>query len=347
MVKKRSRVERAASAGARVGGRGVGAALSSPFGIGALGVVALLGGIFIFRDKISEAFANIKLPFADFKLPDFKFPDFDFKFPDFKFPDFDFKFPDFDFKFPDFDFKLPDFEGLFGGFQEQGDTFFSNLQLQLNNLLGGNGLTMPTEMVENTGLLTQAELDQCKCGSTFKQDAFGNVFNACKECDIGATDGQLPSQTPSENIPTQTGFVGGIGGGLLDFLGLTPSQKFVQEKIIDENLPPNFFGGGQSFIGGQILPFGTGQDIGLLSLSEIIDRFMVTASQAANIKALAQDNFGDFDFGTNTGSGIGSVIPSLNTLLPSNDLNVSDNQFQGLTAQQIANILTGGNISNF
>jgi len=102
-----------------------------------------------------------------------------------------------------------------------------------------------------------------------------------------------------------------------------------------------------SFQGGQILPVGTGQDIGLLSLSEIIDKFGVTASQAANIKAIAQDDFGDFDFGTNTGGGIGSVLPSISSILPTSDPNVSSSEFEGLSAQEIANILTGGNISNF
>jgi len=102
-----------------------------------------------------------------------------------------------------------------------------------------------------------------------------------------------------------------------------------------------FQGGGPSFIGGQIFE----TPISNLSLSQIIDQFNVTASQAANIKAIAQDGFGDFDFGTNTGGGIGSIIPSISSLLPS--VNVSSNQFEGLSAQEIALKLTGGNISNF
>lgn len=106
-------------------------------------------------------------------------------------------------------------------------------------------------------------------------------------------------------------------------------------------------GGGVSFEGGFI----TETPIEFLSLSQIIDRFggRISATQAANLLAAAKDDFGDFDFGTNTGSGIGSITidPEFNTILPSDTLNVSDPQFEGLTAEEIALRLTGGNISNF
>jgi len=118
---------------------------------------------------------------------------------------------------------------------------------------------------------------------------------------------------------------------------LSPAQQFVQDK-----LPAGFEGGGPSFIGGSIFE----TPIANLSLSQIIDKFMVTASQAANIKAIAADNFGDFDFGTNTGGGVGSILPTIQGLQGLGG-NVSDNQFEGLSLQEIANKLTGGNISNF
>jgi hypothetical protein len=89
--------------------------------------------------------------------------------------------------------------------------------------------------------------------------------------------------------------------------------------------------------------------LGALSLSRIIERFGVSASQAVNIRSMARNDFGDFDFGTNTGSGIGSVTtsPEINTLLRSNESNVSNSIFQGLSVTEIARRLTGGNISNF
>jgi len=101
--------------------------------------------------------------------------------------------------------------------------------------------------------------------------------------------------------------------------------------------------GGTGFVGGSINPV----PIANLSLSQIIDMFNVTASQAANIQGIAQDNFGSFDFGTNTGGGIGSIIPTISSLIGGSDVNVSSSQFEGLSASQIANILTGGNIQNF
>jgi len=118
---------------------------------------------------------------------------------------------------------------------------------------------------------------------------------------------------------------------------ITPTQ----DLSVPSPFQQTFQGGGLSFIGGQVFE----TPIANLSLSQIIDKFDVTASQAANIKAISQDDFGDFDFGTNFGGGIGSVIPSISSLLPS--LNVSSSQFEGLSAQQIALQLTGGNISNF
>ena len=84
-----------------------------------------------------------------------------------------------------------------------------------------------------------------------------------------------------------------------------------------------------------------------LSLSQIVDRFNVSASQAANIQAEAQNNFGDFDFGTNTGRGIGSIFTrdDITQELPSS--NVSDERFTGLSPTEIAQRLTGGIIRNF
>jgi len=96
-------------------------------------------------------------------------------------------------------------------------------------------------------------------------------------------------------------------------------------------------GGGPSFLSGVVRE----TPIEFLSLGQIIDRFNVSASQAANIRAIAQDDFGGFDFGTNTGAGLGSVSPIQNIGA------VSDASFEGLSAEQIALRLTGGNISNF
>jgi len=341
-------IEEAASAGSRVAGRGVGAgigaAFSSPAGIASIAAIAIIALIIFFRKDIGGFFSGLKFP----EFPKIEFP----AFPEIKFPEFD---------FPEFDFpELPDFTSIFSGFQEQINQGLAQQNLNLFNFLDNlNPFTQPVDTsmlkdVENTGLLSPDERNKCQCGSSIIQDFQGDVTEFCKTCQGGGmliTGGfdkdALPSQDTSLNIPKDSGFIGGIGGGLLDFLGLTPAEKFVQDKIQSDELPAGFSGGGSSFIGGQILPFGTGQDISKLSLSEIIDRFGVTASQAANIKAIAADDFGDFDFGTNTGLGIGSVVPDIISVIGSSGSNVSDSSFQGLTAQEIANILTGGNISNF
>jgi len=197
-------------------------------------------------------------------------------------------------------------------------------EIKFPTIFGGNGLEQPQKMVEDTGLLTQEETLACKCGSIIVQDAFGNVNNVCKQC---ATVGPNPalalepsdaelfaSQAPAPIIPVET----------------TPLQSILPSGF------EAFQVGDSGFVGAAINP----TPIQNLSLSQIIDKFMVTASQAANIKAIAEDDFGDFDFGTN----IGGIIPAQ---FGGSDVNVSSSQFEGLSASEIANILTGGNIQNF
>jgi len=83
---------------------------------------------------------------------------------------------------------------------------------------------------------------------------------------------------------------------------------------------------------GQEQPF-TEAPLGALSLSAIIDQFMVTASEAANIKFIAQQG--------------GDPFAEPSNIFGENPPAVSDSQFQGLTPEQIFLQLVGGNISNF
>jgi len=275
---------------ARAAGSFLGGLANNP----AIVIIALvLGGLFIFRDRISGAFADLGGSLGDINitLPEIQFPEFP--------------------KFPEFpEIKLPDFK--------------------LPEIFGGGGLEKPLKMVEDTGLL--ADPTVCECGSSIVQDAFGNVNQTCKPCAAGVgmnpalalepSDAELfASQAPAPIIPVET----------------TPIQSILPSGF------EAFQVGDSGFVGAAINP----TPIQNLSLSQIIDMFDVSASQAANIKAIAKDDFGDFDFGTNTGGGIGSIIPSISSLIGGADLNVSESQFEGLSAQQIANILTGGNISNF
>jgi len=330
---KRSKTERVATAGARTAGSGVGAALSSPFGFVGLGLAAVIILIVIFRKDIGSFFEGLKFPeFPKIELPSFP----DIKFPDFNFPEFPkIEFPEFPkIEFPEF----PDFTKLF---QQQQDTL-TDLINQFNLSISPD-IPKPTKMVEDTGLI---DLSKCQCGATVIQDAFGNVFSECKQCET--TDGQLPSQDPAENIPTN-GFVGGIGGGLLDFLGLTPAQEFALGKGLSPEqeaqiiIPPvdiSGFGGGPSFIGGTTT---LGSNI-VDTLSEVLQAFPnLSASQAANLlesnQGLTQTEF----------SMISPFNPSISSAGgdPEQVFNQASGGFSGLTPEQIAFILTGGNIQNF
>jgi len=297
---------------ARAGGSFLGGIANNP-GIVILGLV--LGGLFIFRDKISEAFASVGEGFGniDIQLPEIKLPDITFP-----------EFP----KFPEITF--PDFAGFFTGFQEQQTNFFE----QFTNLFKSEGIPQPQKMVEDTGLIDPLT---CECGSTIVQDAFGNVNQTCNKC--------APSGTPSEPFRDAERFA-------MDF-----PEEFIEKPVVQPSvqvqpvlqLPTGFEGGGVSFVGGSIFPTGTGlsqENIANLSLSDIIDLFNVTASQASNIRGIAQGFTPEeesfltpkvitplgtiFDF---TNQGFGGIT--------------GDPQFQGLTPEQIAIMLTGGNIQNF
>ena len=73
---------------ARSAGKFAGGFLTSPFGLGLLGVGALAVGLFIFRDKITSFYQNSFNAIPEIKLPDIVLPDI--KFPEIKFPEFNF-----------------------------------------------------------------------------------------------------------------------------------------------------------------------------------------------------------------------------------------------------------------
>jgi len=81
-----------------------------------------------------------------------------------------------------------------------------------------------------------------------------------------------------------------------------PEPPFEEPEPFDPpiELPAGFVGAGPSFEGGTIFETPTE----FLSLSQIVEKFDVSASKAADILARAKDDFGDFDFGTSTGSGL-------------------------------------------
>jgi len=321
---------------ARAAGSFLGGLANNP----AIVIIALvLGGLLIFRGNISKAFADLGGSLGDIniQLPEIKFPEF--KFPEFKFPEIDF--PD----FPDFP-DLPDFQGLFTGFQEQ----FTNLFQQ------GGGTPDPAAdpdlSIGLAGGIQQRRRDLER----------GLAERELEQADIPLRDIQddIEGLTPSQAFAfiergvIPTGFV--ISNGVLVQENIiTPQERGdplppslipvepVRSFLIDEPTQ-QFTGGGPSFIGGSIFetPI-TAQS----TLSFIIDKLGVSASRAASIRAELR-GFTEEEalflapkvitpFGTvfdAAGGGGGGV-------------NVSDQQFAGLTPQQIVLQLTGGNISNF
>jgi len=158
---------------------------------------------------------------------------------------------------------------------------------------------------------------------------------------------QVPPQFEGAGTPEDPFIVpsGPAGGGipivdeLIAIFTPAPEQDFgvtIDPSLVGQ-VGGGFVGGGPSFEGGTIFQ----TPIENLSLSQIIDMFNVTASQAADILAQAQgftpEEQAFLDQGpVDVGGFIGGGPPA-----------VSDPQFEGLTPEQIAAILTGGNISNF
>ena len=157
-----------------------------------------------------------------------------------------------------------------------------------------------------------------------------------------------PNLNPNRfNPPGETGFTTVDGKSFVYASADDPRFQVGQGEIIpiasvqdSEFTQPQ---GEGMFVGGGI--FDT--PIENLSLSQIVDRFNVSASQASNIQAEARNDFGNFDFGTNTGRGIGSIFTNLDIASELPAGNVSDERFTGLSATEIAQRLTGGNINNF
>jgi len=324
---KRSRTERAAKAGARTAGAGVGAFFSNPI---VAGITLLLGALLIFRGDITKGLSGFKFPELNLPFSDFEFPSFDFKFPDFTFPEF--KFPEITFpEFPAFP-ELPDFASIFETFSKQ--------------------FTSPTEVPtleegeEGTGLLEGFVGGE---GGEPKLPEGKNLFQTVFESIFGK------DPTPTQEF--QAGKVGlsGLSGTqeLINFFGFPFAPKEETEKEIEQFVPtpstvisllpdPQEFGIGGTNVSG--LPiFGTIQETPITTLSQVLDLFPnLTASQAA-------DFLGEF-------SGIlpaaallqgGDVINlSGGGLDPPQNFNQTSLGISG-TAEQIFNLLFPNVKSNF
>lgn len=82
----------------------------------------------------------------------------------------------------------------------------------------------------------------------------------------------------------------------------TTNKKTLENNNVQTGLDDGqqFKGGGESFIGGTVrkIPISATSTLGF-----IIDELGVSASEASDIRSRLKNDFGNFDFGTNTGSG--------------------------------------------
>jgi len=268
-------------------------------GIAALGIVA-----FIFRDKISDFLSNITGGAATANILGENFlsnlqgtqdllkgiNEFftNFEFPTFEIPTFE---------FPTFEFPTFDFGGFFGG----------------NG--GDNGLDLPPD-VEDTGLLTPEQREQCKCGTNIIQDIQGDVSETCiSPCAPEEGEDDFIGPTQCVDFPViGVGMINSCTGVITPFGegGFVGPPEPPEEPEPDEpfqppiDLPGGFEGGGPSFQGGTI--FETNDCF--LSLNQLTIKYGISASAAANLKAIScssqagsepTDFPEDFDFGTNVG----------------------------------------------
>jgi len=224
--------------------------------------------------------------------------------------------------------KFPDFSNIFQGFQDQ-----------LSSIAGKtvDGITIPGDTTVNPDGTVSSST-----GPTFSLSDFEKQ-EALNQLELNRLRSQLENalfDIPASEDISGAEFTKAINEAEFRARQQDPIAAIVENMNVQTQLDTGqqFQGGGPSFIGGSI----NETPIHLLSLGQIIDRFNVSASAAADIRARSTPGFfDDFDFGTNTGSGIGTagVIQNIGS--------VSDSQFQGLSAQEIALRLTGGNISNF
>jgi len=168
-------------------------------------------------------------------------------------------------------------------------------------------------------------------------DFFGGLQQMFNEFVSGITSPFVPLAEPTDFTSVGQAGARGERGGSVDPI----EQQFedvMLQTVQGVTIAPTietiagFEGGGPSFIGGTINETPTE----FLSLSQIINKFMVSATEAANIKLEAEIAGGELP---------GGFIPE--GFFDQFDSNVSDPTLLGLTQEQIAAQLVGGNILNF
>jgi len=343
----KSRTDRAASAG----GSFLGGLANNP----AIVIIALvLGGLFIFRDKISEGLGGLGEGLLNIDLPDINFPEI--KLPDITFPEFNFP----EFKFPDF--KFPDFTDVFSGFQTQLDELFKNqASILAGQTVQGQGegqlIDIPEDTIVNPDGTVSSTTPPTStgAGATAADLAFpqarAEAFDTLFDLDV-LTGSQI--QSAISNIAF--GDFSALAALIVSIQSLASEQQDPTTQPMQELLPldnmgigfdvpfndPTGLAGGGSFIGGTTT-FGDQTNI-IDTLSEVLGIFPnLTASQAAN--AL----FANPDLTANQFAQITPIQPSISSAGGDPEQifnNTSDPSLSGLTPEQIFQKLFG-NITNF
>ena len=188
---------------------------------------------------------------------------------------------------------------------------------KIRELLGG--LTNPLENVELPSLPNISLPDISLPEINVNLPDLGNAVQNAQETTQNIVSDEF-TNVPEEDRTPFDALGAGLGGafaGIGSFFGnlvnqqsepvqnLTPTpeersignQSILQSLGVSSEINQSFEGGGPSFQGGIV------RETPLNSLSDVIDRFGVGATEANDILARIRNDFDDFNFGTNTGCG--------------------------------------------
>ena len=244
-------LERFAKSGARVAGTGAGSFLGGLANNPAFIIIAvILGGLLIFRGRISEAFAGFGENLGKVELPSLpQLPSFNIQFPDITFPSItfpSFEFPSF--SFPEFP-RLPSLQTpqqqleLFGQIlTEQQESIIEQIQ----GIIGAGGgaeeiAPIIAEMEGGTSSLFEFNPPNIVGFGVLGEDLGGISTTLAGQ--LGIT----PETTFQEAINLVSLFE---GGGFSAVLGA--AQDVDPTIIVDPSISGEFEGGGPSFEGGFI-----------------------------------------------------------------------------------------------
>jgi len=280
---------------AEAGGRGAGGFLGGLFNNPGVVAIALgIGALLIFGGDIRKAFGSLGESIGsigDVQFPDITLPEINF--PEITFPE-----------FPDFTSIFENFFNQFGG-GEPGPVDIVPGPVDPGGTGPGETTVFPPGCTLGpNGIIecpTPPTFDVC---SEFPELCQGEPLPGPGDPILPGPGASIIGGGPTDPVCVDIPLITGGSFNTCTGEASEPISPPVQEPFMPPvELPGGFVGGGPSFEGGTI--FET-TDESCQDLSCVIDRNPgFTASQAADRLAEIQGTLGDFDFGTNTGSGFG------------------------------------------